>query len=47
MDFEKSLQKYLNENEIKELIESFSFKEKKSIYLNKGKISEHIFLRKS
>ena len=40
MDFEKSLSKYLIQDEIAQLVASFSDKEKKAIYLNENKLSK-------
>ena len=40
MDFEKSLSKYLNQDETNQLVASFSDKEKKAIYLNENKLSK-------
>jgi len=43
MDFEQHLCKYLNQDEIKKLITSFSEKERKALYLNTNKMSENLF----
>ena len=45
MNFDNSLEKYLNTDEISKLIESFSDTEKKSIYLNSNKLSNENLLR--
>ncbi len=44
MDFEQSLEKYLNKEEISNLISSFSKGEKKAIYLNEYKLSKEQLL---
>ena len=44
MDFETSLKKYLSDNEIAELISSFSEKEKKAVFLNENKLKTKDFL---
>ena len=44
MDFENSLKKYLSNNEITELIHSFSKKERKAVFLNENKLSKEKFL---
>ena len=45
MDFKTSLKKYLSDKEISALINSFSFDEKKAIYLNENKIKPQDFLK--
>lgn len=45
MDFKTSLKKYLSNKEIADLINSFSFDEKKAIYLNENKIKPQDFLK--
>lgn len=44
MDFATHLNKYLSEQEINDLISSFSLKEEKAVYLNTNKISRKNFL---
>ena len=44
MDFKTHLLKYLKEDEINELISSFSNEEKKAIYINRNRISEEKLL---
>ena len=44
MEFAKSLEKYLSKNEIDNLIKSFSYKEKKAVYLNTEKLSHDNFI---
>ena len=44
MTFEKSLEKYLDQNEIANLVKSFSDKERKAIYLNVNKLSNENLL---
>lgn len=44
MNFNEHLKKYLNDQEINQLISSFNEKEKKAIYLNTNKMSEEILL---
>ena len=45
MTFEKSLEKYLNQDEIAKLVNSFSNKDKKAIYLNINKLSNENLLK--
>lgn len=45
MDFETSLKKYLNKQEIAELIHSFLKKEKKAVFLNENKLKSKDFLK--
>lgn len=44
MDFNTHLEKYLSKEEINNLVESFSLKEKKAIYLNENKLSKEKLL---
>ena len=45
MEFAKSLEKYLSKDEIDDLIKSFSYKEKKAVYLNTEKLSFDNFIK--
>jgi len=45
MDFEKSLEKYLDKSEIEKLVSSFASEDKKAIYLNTIKMDEEKLLK--